>query len=244
MDIHEELQDIENDKFSKIFSHLYGTDEKDLEYQKRRYLGAVKRFAELFPKRRDVRIFSASGRTEIGGNHTDHQHGCVLAAAVNLDIIGVAAFHEDGVIRVKSEGYDAFSVDLNSDRAIIRAAHFFGENRRASDEAAALRNGDINGFLDLVRQSGSSSATLLQNHFSCANPENQSISLAIMLSQHFLGDKGAVRVHGGGFAGTVQAFVPVEIADDYIAEMNRIFGEKSCVKIRIRPVGGVEIMKE
>ena len=131
-----------------------------------------------------------------------------------------------------------------SDRAIIRAAHFFGENRRASDEAAALKNGDINGFLDLVRQSGNSSATLLQNHFSCANPENQSISLAIMLSQHFLGDKGAVRVHGGGFAGTIQAFVPVDFAEKYIAEMNRVFGEGSCVKIKIRPVGGVEITKE
>ncbi|MGN0683890.1 MAG: galactokinase [Oscillospiraceae bacterium] len=414
--------------FQRFFSQLYGEDEKELAYQKQRYLGAIKRFAELYPERREVRIFSASGRTEIGGNHTDHQHGCVLAAAVNLDVIAVVAFHEEGVIRVKSEGYKAFSVDLKdvfeksgktgtaaivsgiaarfvecdakiggfdlyctsdvgvgsglsssaafetligtvidinyfggragaveiakigqyaeniyfgknsglmdqmvssvgglvfidfadtekpvvesfscdfeqlgycicitdtksshadltddystirsemesvaewfgvqhlrfvnendfyreipklrescSDRAIIRAAHFFDENRRAGDEAAALKTGNISGFLDLVRQSGNSSANLLQNLYSCSQPTKQAISLAIMLSRHFLGDRGAVRVHGGGFAGTIQAFVPIEIAQDYIAEMNRVFGENSCVKIKIRPVGGVEITKE
>ena len=108
MEIQKAIQHIENGGFSEVFLRLYGEENKP----KQRYLGAVKRFAELFPERNDIRIFSASGRTEIGGNHTDHQHGCVLAAAVNLDIIAVAAFHEDGVIRVKSEGYDAFSVEL------------------------------------------------------------------------------------------------------------------------------------
>ena len=65
-----------------------------------------------------------------------------------------------------------------------------------------------------------------------------------MTSRKLLGDKGAVRVHGGGFAGTIQAFVPVELAERYIAEMDRIFGENSCRKLRIRPVGGVQITKE
>ena len=110
MEIQKAIQNIENGGFSANFSRLYGEGNEP----KQRYISAIKRFAELYPARNDVRIFSASGRTEIGGNHTDHQHGCVLAAAVNLDIIGVVSFHEDGVIRVKSEGYEAFSVELNS----------------------------------------------------------------------------------------------------------------------------------
>ena len=81
----------------------------------------------------------------------------------------------------------------------------------------------------------------MQNLFSCSNPTKQALTLGIMLSKKILGNKGAVRVHGGGFAGTIQAFVPLDFAEKYISEMNRIFGEGSCVKIKIRPVGGVEI---
>ena len=131
-----------------------------------------------------------------------------------------------------------------SDRAIIRAAHFFEENTRAKHEASALKDGNIELFLELVRKSGHSSATLLQKQYSCSNPENQAITLAIMTSRKLLEDRGAVRVHGGGFAGTIQAFVPLELADAYTSEMNRIFGDGSCQKLRIRPVGGVEITKE
>lgn len=131
-----------------------------------------------------------------------------------------------------------------SDRAIIRATHFFEENNRAKFEASALKDGNFEYFLELVRQSGRSSEAYLQNHYSCSDPENQAITLAVMLSRRFLGNSGAVRVHGGGFAGTIQAFIPVGLVDDYINEMNRIFGEKSCTKMKIRPVGGVEITKE
>lgn len=428
MNIFNALQFIENNEFLKTFKNFYGTDEEELKYQKQRYLDAINDFAKLYPKRKDIRIFSAPGRTEIGGNHTDHQNGCILAAAVNLDIIAVVAFHQDKVIRVKSEGYESFVVNLSdvpikegksgtvaivsgiaakfmdmgaeingfdlyctsdvksgsgisssaafetligtiidtyynenaagaveiakigqfaenvyfgkksglmdqtvssvgglvfidffdtdepkvenfncdfeefgyclcitdtksshadltddytairnemesvakefgkshlrfvsevafynnipkirescSDRAIIRAAHFFEENNRAKFEASALRDGNMEYFLELVRKSGHSSATLLQNQYSCSNPENQAITLAIMMSRKLLGDRGAVRVHGGGFAGTIQAFVPINLANEYIAEMNRIFGEGSCTKMRIRPVGGVEITKE
>lgn len=131
-----------------------------------------------------------------------------------------------------------------SDRAIIRATHFFEENNRAKFEVSALKDGNFEYFLELVRQSGRSSEAYLQNHYSCSDPENQAITLAVMLSRRFLGNSGAVRVHGGGFAGTIQAFVPVGLVDDYINEMNRIFGEKSCTKMKIRPIGGVEITKE
>ncbi|MBQ8688187.1 MAG: galactokinase [Ruminococcus sp.] len=428
MNIHEAIQKLENNAFWGTFEKLYGASEETLFYQKQRYLNAVRKFAALYPERKVIHIYSAPGRTEIGGNHTDHQHGCVLAAAVNLDAIAVAAFHDDKVIRVKSEGYDAFTVKLDdlsvqpsetgtaaiirgiaarfsslgaeiggfdlyctsdvlsgsgisssaafetligtiidsyyndnkagaveiakigqftenvyfgkksglmdqmvssvgglvsidfcdtedpeiegfdfdfeahgcclcitdtkgshadltgdydairnemesaaayfgkthlrevsesafynaipklretcSDRAILRAAHFFDENRRALQEAEALKAGDTEAFFRLVNASGDSSAQLLQNLYSTSQPVQQEIPLAIMMSKRILNGRGAVRVHGGGFAGTIQAFVPLKLADAYAEEMNRIFGEHACQKMRIRPVGGVEITKE
>lgn len=404
---------------------LYGAGA--VTVQRNRYISAVDEFMKLYPERDDVHIFSAPGRTEVGGNHTDHQHGCVLAAAVNLDVIAVVAFHDEGVIRLKSAGHKENLVDLSdlsvnpeetgssnsmirgiaakfagmgaeiggfdayttsdvlsgsglsssaafevlvgtimdlhynegragaveiakigqfaenvyfgkgsglmdqmvssvggfvfidfedtenpeirsysfdfesaglclcitdtkgshsdltedyvsvptemkkvageygkdylrqvdeetffadipklrkncTDREILRAAHFFGENRRAAQEADALKNGDIKRFLELVRESGASSADLLQNLYSCRKSAEQGIPLAIMASKRVLGKKGAVRVHGGGFAGTIQAFVPVEAAEVYSREMDRLFGEGSCYVLRIRPVGGIEIV--
>jgi galactokinase len=130
------------------------------------------------------------------------------------------------------------------DRAVMRAAHFFGENQRAIDEAKALENGDVDKFFSLVRSSANSSANLLQNLYSCKKPDEQGIPLAIMMSKHILGEDAVVRVHGGGFAGTIQAFVPLEKAEEYSNEMNRIFGDGSCYILRIRPVGGIEITSE
>lgn len=425
MKIHDIRTAIQEDALLPVFQTLYGMDDAALRYQKARYLNAVAQFSALYPDREDVRIFSAPSRTEIGGNHTDHQHGCVLAAAVSPDAIGIAAFHEDGVIRVTSEGYASFCVRLDdlsvqtdetgasalirgiaagfsamgvqisgfdlyctsdvpcgsgmsssaafetligtmidthynggkagavgiakigqfaenayfgknsglmdqivsavgglvcidllctdhpaierltcdferhgycicitdtggshadltadyaairsemehvaaqfgkavlrqvsdvdfyreiprlreicSDRAIVRAAHFFEENARAACETAALKDGNFTEFLRLVRKSGYSSAILLQNQYSQTAPQNQAIPLAICMSRRFLGTQGAVRVHGGGFAGTIQAFVPYSLVDGYIAEMNRIFGENACTALKIRQVGGVEI---
>ena len=422
------LQEIKYNGFIQKFKELYGSDETVLEYQKQRYVDAVTKFGKYFPQREDVRIFSASGRTEIGGNHTDHQYGCVLAAAVNLDAIAVAAFHDEKIIRVRSEGYEPFSVKLDNlavtsedvgtaaiirgiaakfneigitiggfdlyctsdvlsgsgisssaafetligtiidsyyndskagaveiakigqfaenvyfgkksglmdqmvstvgglvsidfydtqnpeierfdfdfeaqsyclcitdtkgshanltddyvairsemeavaayfgkpylrevseiafydaipklretcpDRAILRASHFFTENSRALQEADALKSENLGEFLRLVNESGESSAQLLQNLYSTSQPTKQEIPLAIMMSKRILNGAGAVRVHGGGFAGTIQAFVPLELADRYTEEMNRIFGENACQMMRIRPVGGVEITKE
>ena len=405
---------------------LYGSSSAELEAQRRRYLHAISRFAELFPNRSDIRLFSAPGRTEIGGNHTDHQHGCALAAAVNLDVIAVVSFHNEKKIRFVSEGHGTIAIDLSdlsvreeekgtsaalirgiiarfaetgvdvggfdaystsevlsgsglsssaafetligtiiniryngckadeaeiakigqyaenvyfgkgsglldqtvcafggfvfmdfldttkpyvekyrfdfekagyhlcitdtkgshadltgdyvavpremksvahefgkeylrevdeflflrsipnlrgkcSDRAIMRAVHYFKENRRAIDEARALDNGDIERFFEIYRQSAASSATLLQNHFSSSKPTEQGISLGIMMSRLILGDDAAVRVHGGGFAGTIQAFVPAFKTEEYVRKMNALFGAGSCYVLRIRPVGGAEI---
>lgn len=426
MNANEWLQKINSGVFDEKIRYLYGDSEAKVSRQRVRYTEAIEQFGKLFPEREDIHVYSAPGRTEIGGNHTDHQHGCVLAAAVDLDVIVVVSFHNDGVTRLKSEGYKQMCVELSdlsvhqnetgtssalvrgicakfaetgvkiggfdayttsdvlsgsglsssaafevligtiidnhynngnagaveiakigqyaenvyfgkgsglmdqmvssvggfvyidfsdtanpkierhifdfekagfclcitdtkgshsdltedyvsvptemknvakqfgkeylrqvsaeeffsavpklrktcSDREIMRASHFFGENDRAGLEARSLANGDIKRFLELVRESGASSADLLQNLYSCKKPAEQGIPLAIMMSKRFLGNTGAVRVHGGGFAGTIQAFVPIEKAERYAQEMDCIFGEGSCYILQIRPVGGVEI---
>ena len=418
---------LNNDEFTEQLMLLYGTDEQVLALQKQRYIKAIRAFMQLFPGREDIHLFSAPGRSEIGGNHTDHQHGCALAAAVDLDVIAVVAFHNDGVIRVQSEGhrrnvidlsdlsvhederersnalirgiaagfaergvavsgFDAYTVsdvfsgsglsssaafetligtvidthdnggnageieiaktghcaenvyygkgsglldqlvcsvggfvfiDFNdtaapvvkkyrfdfeeagyrlcitdtkgshsdltgeyaavpaemksvaayfgkrvlrevdekafyealpdlrgkcSDRAILRAMHFFGENKRAIQEADALERGDLERFFALYRQSAASSETLLQNLYATSDPTEQAIPLALAVSRLVLGDDGAARVHGGGFAGTVQAFVPAEKTEEYVKAMDAMFGDGSCRAVRVRPVGGFQLI--
>ena len=425
MNIQSVLSNLNKGVYKEAFSRLYGSSEKVQEYQTKRYIKAVESFSEIFPTRNDINLYSAPGRTEIGGNHTDHQQGSVLAGAVNLDAIAIVSFHNEGFIRLKSEGFDMIQVDLAdtaihsgesgdtaivrglvarfkemgvtvegfdayttsdvirgggisssaafeilvctiinehynkgngspldmarigwfaettyfgkkcglldqtvsafgglvgidfadvanptiekinynfaesgytlcitdtksshedltddyvaireemegvasffgkkvlsqvdeaafyesiseireklSDRAVMRAAHFFDETRRAKEEAEALKHGDFACFLKLVNESGYSSASLLQNLYSTKQPTSQALPLAIMISKRILGDKGAVRVHGGGFAGTIQAFVPNELVEAYANEIEKIFGKGACLKLTIRPVGGIEI---
>lgn len=429
MKISELERKISDGGYDAAFEKLYGADA--VKTQRERYLKAVGEFKKLYPSREEAEIFSAPGRSEVGGNHTDHQHGCVIAAAVNLDVIAVAAFHDEGVIRLKSEGHDANEVQLSSlgvqkeeygtsdaiirgvaakftemgadisnksgfdayttsdvlsgsglsssaafenllgtiidihynnskagaveiakigqyaenvyfgkksglmdqmvssvggfvfidfkdtenpvikkvdcdfekagyrlcitdtkgshadliddysavpaemnavaahfgkpylrevneddfikaipelrsklsDRAVLRAAHFFNDNENAKEEAKALELGDFVRFLEIVKKSGNSSYKLLQNIYSCYKPEEQGLSVGLWASERVLRGRGAVRVHGGGFAGTIQAFVPVDAAEEYRAEMDRIFGAGSCLALRVRPVGGVALEK-
>ena len=413
-------------KYEELLRDIY-IDESVLDYQKERYIKAIESFEELFGEK-EVEIYSAPGRSESGGNHTDHQLGRVLAASINLDAIAIVAKKENGVVlksegypminvsladllpkkeeegtsaglirgvaaKLKEEGYEiggfeayvtsdvlngagmsssaafevlignilsglynegkvspvliaqagqyaenvffgkksglmdqmissvgglvfidfhdtenpklkSFSYDFDksgyclcitdtkgshadltddyvairtemesiaaqfgkkylgdvnekdfynavpelrkkcSDRAVMRAAHFFEENKRALLEAETLITGNINRFLELVRQSGESSANYLQNLYSCSQPTEQAIPIGIMLSKRILGNNGAVRVHGGGFAGTIQAFVPVEKVNEYVQEIDRIFGDGSCYILKIRSVGGIEITEE
>ena len=420
------IKEVYSDRTANLFAELYGNNSSVIERQQRRYEKAILAFGDQFPSRTEINIYSASGRTEIGGNHTDHQHGAVLAGAVDLDTLAVVAFHSEGIIRVKSEGYDlavirtddmipdanddgtmaivkgimakfaengirvsgfdmyttsdvicgggisssaafetligtvindhynngkasAFEIaqygqfaenvffgkscglldqtvssfgglvsidfkdistpivekiyfdfekygytlcitdtksshenltedyvairkemkevadyfecevlseveerefydklpDLRnscSDRAIMRAMHFFAETKRAKSEADALKKGDIDSFLKLVNESGISSGNLLQNLFSAKTPTEQAIPLALVMSRAILGSKGAVRVHGGGFAGTIQAFVPSEMTEIYKEGIERIFGEGSCHQMKIRPFGGLKII--
>jgi len=119
--------------------------------------------------------------------------------------------------------------------------HFFSDNQLALKEARALEQDDFQYFLSLVDQSGRSSAMLLQNLFCTARPQEQAVPLTIALAQHLLGGEGAVRVHGGGFAGTIQAYIPVSMKDAFRAGMEAVLGEGCCHFLSIRLEGGVVI---
>ena len=125
--------------------------------------------------------------------------------------------------------------DQNADRAILRASHYFAENRRVTALVQALRQDDLPEFLRLIIESGRSSFQYLQNIFATAN--RQELSLALMLSQNRLEGQGAWRVHGGGFAGTTLNFVPTAMLDAFVKEMETIFGQHSCNVLSIRPEG-------
>lgn len=425
MDILQKL--LKNDCAEQI-KLIYNTDEKGAKAYTDRLITLVKTYATVFDDNvtEGIRIFSAPGRTEVGGNHTDHQRGCVLAAGVNLDIVAAVKPNNSDIIKIKSDGYDMICIDLKQlehnkkeegttlslvkgiarcfiklgynikgfhavmtsnvlkgsglsssaafevlvgtilnglycnneqsaiqiaqigqyaenvyfgkpcglmdqmassvgnfvaidfkdaqqpkveqipfdfaavnhalcivdtggnhadltpdyaavtaemksvaaffgkevlselsendiyqnisvlrekcgDRAILRAIHFFADSRKAVQEAEALKNNDFETFKKLVLSSGISSSTCLQNVYSTSNPQEQGLSLALALCQKILGDKGAYRVHGGGFAGTIQAFVPMELLDTFHNEMEAAFGKGKCYILSIRPVGGIEI---
>ena len=423
MDTIETMTRIDSGAFDEAFGYLYS--EKAQE-QRARYKNAALQFETLCGAGREIRLFSAPGRTEVGGNHTDHQHGRVLAAGVNLDVIAVASKNDDRIIRIKSEGFPMDVVDLSdlsarddepntaaalirgvaarlaamghpvagfdayttsnvlkgsglsssaafetivgtmlgslyadgavdaiqiaqigqyaenvyfgkpsglmdqmacsvggfitidfadpekpvvekvdfdfarsgyklcivdtggnhadltddyasaavemcsvaralgkevlrdiapetfygrvaslrgkcTDRALLRAFHFYGDNARVPRQVAALRAGDFETFKALVIESGRSSFMYLQNVYTCKNPDEQGLSLALAMSEHLLAGRGAWRVHGGGFAGTIQSFVPDDLLEAYRERMESVFGAGSCHVLSIRPVGGVEI---
>jgi galactokinase len=127
------------------------------------------------------------------------------------------------------------------DRAMLRAIHFVRENERVRDLFKALRKDDIEGFLSVVRESGNSSATLLQNCYSVTDVKEQGIPLACAVAESVVGEKGAFRVHGGGFAGTIQAYVPLEKEKLFVKKMSESFGKESVTKLRIRPYGAVKV---
>ena len=420
------ISKIKNGEMDGLLKKVYVTDSA-VEVQKPRYIRTIQKFLELFDDDRDVIILSAPGRTEICGNHTDHNNGKVLAASINLDAIAVAAKNDDNVVREKSEGHAKNVVDLSdlspdergygksaamikgviaglknsgysvggfdacttsdvmggsglsssaafevllgtvisylyndgnidavtiaktaqysenvyfgkpsglldqmassvgtfvtidfestenpvikkidfdfaksgyslcivdthgshsdltddyaavrgemeavaqalgkkvlreipvdkffksvpdlvgkvNDRALLRATHFFNENRRVENAIVALENNDFEAFKQIITDSGLSSFLYNQNVYTPNNPTEQKLSLALCLSQQLLEGKGAWRVHGGGFAGTIQAFVPNEILEEYRQTMDAVFGDGSCHVLIIRPVGGTRVM--
>ncbi len=415
--------EITSGAFDERLARLYGAD---TEKARARFLHITHLFEEKFGDRENIRFFSAPGRTEVCGNHTDHNHGQVLAAAINLDAVACAVKTDDHFIRVYSENYPGDIIDINilepqmneveksaslvrgvaarfkelgyniggidcvtvnnvlkgsgmsssasfevlvgtmlnylyndgkispveiaqiaqfaenkffgkpcglmdqmacsvgsfvqidfcdpaapvitpvefdfascghslcivdtradhadltddyaairremeavagyfgksclreiteadvlsnvagikeklGERPLLRAIHFFEDNKRVEKEAEALRNGDFDTFKAMTIASGYSSYMYNQNVFSSSDPLSQPVSLALAISEVILKGKGAWRVHGGGFAGTIQAFVPDCLLDEYKNNMEAVFGEGSCYILAIRPFGGTEV---
>ena len=422
----------------KRLNEIYGNDPGIISYQQKRITDAIKGYEAHFGNASDLHVFSAAGRSEIGGNHTDHQRGQVLAASLNIDSLAVASAVPEKVITLYSEGYDTYTIDLadldpvaseagstaslirgvaagfakkgfeiggfcayvtsdvlgcsglsssasfesligvilsglynggrisavdiakigqysenhylekpcglmdqmacsvggfvhidfasdgskdaffddsypkieridfdpvdygytlcitdtkashadltdeyaaipkemkevaghfgkdvlsevseddflkaipvirqkTGDRAIVRALHFFEENKRVAAEAEALLAGDFDGFLDKFASSARSSFEYLQNVFCIKDSKAQSMSVALGVSDIVLAtpQKGVARVHGGGFAGTIQTFVKSEYADEYIAAMNELLGEGASKKYQIRKYGCIMII--
>ena len=127
------------------------------------------------------------------------------------------------------------------DRAVMRCIHFYQENARVLQQVAALREGDFDKFLSLIKQSGYSSYMYLQNVIPAGYKAHQDVAVALALAEHYLEGRGAYRVHGGGFAGTIQAFVPYDMLDRFVAGMDGALGEGACHVLNIRPQGGVEM---
>lgn len=127
------------------------------------------------------------------------------------------------------------------DRAFLRAFHFLHETQRAKMEKDALMTNDTKRFLELIIASGRSSFMYLQNVYAAGRSRQQSLAVGLAISEHLLSGKGAWRVHGGGFAGTIQAFVPKDMADAYRTQMEAVFGKGCCYMLRIRDVGGIQV---
>ena len=127
------------------------------------------------------------------------------------------------------------------DRAVLRAIHFYQENQRVPQQVAALKAGDFDRFLGLIKESGRSSWMYLQNVTPAGYKAHQDVAVALALCEHYLEGKGAFRVHGGGFAGTVQAFVPNELLERFVAGVDGVLGKGACHVLSIRPQGGVEM---
>ena len=163
-------------------------------------------------------------------------------ADITREMRSVAAYFGQQVLRDVPEPAFCKAIpalrETCGDRATLRALHFFADNRRAVAEAEALDRGDFVEFLRLVNESGISSATDLQNTWSVSNPKQQAIPVALAVGRQLLEGSGAIRVHGGGFAGTIQAFVPEERLAAFKKGMEELVGKDKCYVLCIRPMGG------
>lgn len=191
--------------------------------------------------------FSKSGHSlcivDTGGNHSDLTDDY---AAVRGEMESVA--HAMGKNVLREITYEEFMKalpqikDKVNDRAILRAIHFYNENKRVDNAVNALEGNDFEVFKQIILDSGRSSYMYNQNVYTPKAPTEQKLSLALAISDEILRGKGAFRVHGGGFAGTIQAFVPNDLLDEYKAVIESVFGEGSCHVLIIRPVGGTKVI--
>ncbi|MBO7739608.1 MAG: galactokinase [Oscillospiraceae bacterium] len=190
--------------------------------------------------------FSVSGHALcIIDTHSEHGDLTEDYAAITHEMGAIAkCFGTEHLRQVDEDKFRSAIPEIRAfcgDRAVLRAMHFFAENNRAAAEAEALERGDFPAFLNLVNESGFSSALLLENIWSPADPQRQAVTLALAIGRELLCGRGAIRVHGGGFAGTVQAFVPNDILESFTQGMERIFGSGCCHVLSIRNFGGCVI---
>jgi len=182
--------------------------------------------------------------TDTKGSHADLTHEY---AAVPQEMKAVAGFFGKEVLLGVTEKDILDNVaalrEKTSDRAVLRALHFIRENSRVQNAVAALKSEDIDAFLANIKASGNSSYKFLQNVYTSADVDHQNVSLALCVSEGVLeGGRGVCRVHGGGFAGTIQAFVKNDAVGDYKAAMEKLFGEGTCHILKIRKYGGMKVM--
>lgn len=173
----------------------------------------------------------------------DHTELTADYAAIPEELKEVCAFFGKRVLReVDEEEFYARLPEVRAavcDRAVLRAMHIYDENRRVLLARAALKNGNMEDFLRQIQKSGRSSQLLLQNIIPGGATKHQALSYTLACAERLLDGEGACRVHGGGFAGTIQVFVPLDRVDGFCSEMDRLLGTKSCHRLSIRPVGGV-----
>lgn len=419
------LEEMRAEKYRDLLLDIY-VDEQLVLSQEQRYIKAMEEYIKLYGEQ-EVEIYSAPGRSEVGGNHTDHQQGMVLATSINLDVIAIVNKNEDKTIRVLSEGYPMIELEASDlklyedeegtsiglirgvlaglkqrgyevggfnayvtsdvlsgsglsssaafetiigtildglynemkigmveiaqvgqyaenvyfgkpsglmdqmacavgglihidfkdpaepvvekvdidfeayhyslcivdtkgshddltyayaaipqemkkvcdffgkrylreiepeefyehlselrknagDRAVLRSIHFFGDNARVDNEVKALNNGEFKEFLRLVRESGDSSFKYLQNIYTNEDVQNQNMSVALAVSEKVLGDHGVCRVHGGGFAGTIQVFVENDFVETYRNALDAVFGQGACHVLKVRKYGGIKVI--
>lgn len=190
--------------------------------------------------------FTAAGHAlciiDSGADHADLTDEY---AAIPGELKKVSAFFGKEVLRdIPETDFFAALPDLRHrvpDRAILRAVHFYQENKRVQRQAQALREGDFDTFLGLVSESGRSSWMYLQNITPAGAIQHQDVAVALALCDTLLQGRGAYRIHGGGFAGTVQAFVPMDMLDAFKSGIERVLGEGKCHVLSIRPQGGIRV---
>jgi galactokinase len=190
--------------------------------------------------------FSACGHAlciiDSGADHADLTDEY---AAITVELKGICShFGKEVLTQIPEKDFLAAIPTLRKrwgDRAVLRAMHFYRENERVPQQVAALREGNFEEFLRLLKESGHSSWMYMQNVIPAGYKQHQDVALALKLCEHYLQGKGACRVHGGGFAGTVQAFVPFELLEQFRAGIDGVLGEGACLVLNIRPQGGVEM---
>lgn len=182
----------------------------------------------------------------ITDTHGNHEGLTAEYGAVTVEMRAVARALGGEVLRDVTEealyGNAAKIRKACGDRAFLRAAHFFRDHARVEQQANALKDGDVERFLVLVRESGQSSFMYLQNVYLAANPQQEPVAAALCFSEHLLKNRGAFRVHGGGFAGTIQAWVPLDLLEEYRSGMDAAFGEGSCAVPGIRAAGMARVL--